>query len=101
MSSSPNSSSSKDADGGKSDASRLQDVLCRVEVVLGTGTVSVRDCLGLRRQHVLKLSQAAGADLQVRVNGVPIALGEVVIVDDSTSIRLTEITPPPSASRPE
>jgi flagellar motor switch protein FliN len=98
MSSSPNSSSSKDA---KSDNERLQDVLCRVEVVLGTGTVSVRDCLNLRRQHVLRLNQAAGADLQVRVNGVPIALGEVVIVDDSTSIRLTEITPPPSSSRTE
>jgi flagellar motor switch protein FliN len=98
MSSSPNSSSSKDA---KSDSDRLQDVQCRVEVVLGTGTVSVRDCLTLRRQSVLRLNQSAGADLQVRVNGVPIALGEVVIVDDSTSIRLTEITPPPSSSRPE
>jgi flagellar motor switch protein FliN len=100
MSSSPNSSSSKDAEG-KNDGSRLQDVMCRVDVVLGTGTVSVRECLGLRRQHVLRLNQSAGADLQVRVNGVPIALGEVVIVDDSTSIRLTEITPPPSSSRIE
>ena len=72
--------------------------MCRVEVVLGSGTVSVRECLALRRDYVLRLSQPAGADLQVLVNGIAIANGEVVIMDDSTSIRLTEILAPPSAT---
>ena len=33
----------------------------------------------------------------VAVNGVLVAVGEVVIIDDSTAVRVTEILPPPSS----
>lgn len=79
-------------------AACLQDVVCRVEIVLGTGAVSVKDCLTLRRDTVLRLTQAAGSDLQVLVNGIAVALGEVVIVNDRTAIRVTDLLPPPSGS---
>jgi flagellar motor switch protein FliN/FliY len=94
MSSSQNSSSSSDP---ASLYPGLHDVICQVEVVLGTGKMTVRECLQLQRLSVISLKQQAGEDLQVVVNGVLIASGEVVIVDDSTSIRVTEILPPPSA----
>src|SRR5262245_7634509 len=94
MSSLPNSSSSSDA---QLDLTTLHDVVCDVHVVLGTGTLSVRECLELRRHSVMRLVQTAGADLQVVVNGVLVAHGEVVIVDDSTAIRITEIAAPPSS----
>lgn len=97
MFSSPNSSSSNEA-GVAVDLGRLRDVVCNVAVVLGTGTISVRDCLSLQGGSLIPLQQMAGSDLQVLVNGVPVALGEVVIVDDSTAIRLTEILSPPSAA---
>jgi flagellar motor switch protein FliN/FliY len=96
--SSSQSSSSNSETSLPPDISRLQDVVCRVSVVLGTGTVSVRDCLALTRNKVIKLAQVAGTDLQVLVNGIPIAHGEVVIIEDYTSIRLTDILSPPSAS---
>jgi len=73
----------------------MLDVVCRVDVVLGTGSISVRDCLKLRRMSVVRLAQVAGSDLEVRVHGVTAATGEVLIIDDSTAIRLTNITPPP------
>jgi flagellar motor switch protein FliN/FliY len=82
-------------------AEHLQDVVCRVDVVLGTGTVSVRDCLALNAGSVIRLMQPAGADLQVQVNGIAIAQAEVVIMDDTTSVRLTEILAPPSAIAPQ
>jgi len=94
MSSSQNSLSSSDL---ASQYPGLHDVICRVEVVLGTGHMTVRECLQLQRMSVIRLKQSADEDLQVVVNGVPIASGEVVIVDDSTSIRVTEILQPPSA----
>jgi flagellar motor switch protein FliN/FliY len=75
----------------------LSDVACHVDVWLGTATISVRDCLHLTRHSIIRLAQSAGSDMQVAVNGVPVANGEVVIVDDSTAIRLTEIVAPPSA----
>ena len=72
----------------------LLDVGCPVRVVLGTGTISVRQCVALDRNSVIRLAQAAGEDLQVLVGGVLVARGEVVIVEDSTGIRLTEIARP-------
>lgn len=100
MSSSKSSSSSSD-EAAPLFPERLLDVACGVEVILGTGSLSVRECLALAHHSIVRLAQPAGSDLQVRVNGVPIARGEIVTVDESTSIRLTDILPPPSASASE
>jgi len=100
MSSSPNSSSSsnaaKTATSVLDQFTSLSDVTCEVAVVLGTGRMSVRECLYLTPKTIIPLEQLAGSDLHVRVNGVLIAHGEVAIVDDSTNIRLTSIVAPPS-----
>lgn len=92
MSSSQSSSSSSEAGA----LAALHDVTCGVDIVLGSSAFSVRDCLALRPNSLIRLHAFAGADMQVVVNGVPIAMGEVVIVDDSTAIRVTDILPPPS-----
>jgi len=72
----------------------MLDVVCLVEVFLGTGSITVRDCLKLQRLSVIRLDQIAGADLDVRVHGVAVALGEAVIVDESTAVRITAVAPP-------
>lgn len=92
MSSSPNSSSSSSVPAtAHTRFEPLHDVTCPVSVVLGTGTISVRQVLTLARHTVVRLHQSAGEDLQMTVNGVLVARGEVVVVEDSTAIRLTEI----------
>lgn len=75
----------------------LHDVTCVVDVILGSTSMSVRSCLGLRRQSIVALAELAGSDMQVVVNGVPVARGEVVIVEDSTAIRITDIQAQPSS----
>ena len=100
MSSSQNSSFSSDAITSSAVAP-LNDVVCQVNVVLGSSTLSVRECLRLRRNSIIRLAETAGEDMQVVVNGIAIAAGEVVIIDDSTAIRLTDILPPPSSEAPE
>src|SRR5437773_1071799 len=97
MSSSPNSSSSSDLVPTAAALTPLLDVVCKVEVILGTATMSVRDCLNLRHRSVIRLSEPAGADMRVVVNGIAIANGEVVIVEDGTAIRVTDILAPPSS----
>ncbi len=74
----------------------LYDVTCEVAVVLGTGRMSVRQCLYLKPKTVIPLTQVAGSDLQLLVNGVPIATGEVAVLDDSAAVRLAHIVAPPS-----
>lgn len=96
MSSSQSSLSNSDAPTAEGLAP-LYDVVCSVDVVLGTASMSVRDCLNLKRQSIIRLNQSAGGDMQVVVNGISIANGEVVIIDNSTAVRVTDILPPPSS----
>jgi len=93
MSSSPNSSSS---DARLTDLTPLSDVVCQVEVMLGAAAMSVRNCLALRRDAIIRLTKVAGGDMQVIVNGIVVAYGEVVILDESTAVRITELVAPPS-----
>jgi flagellar motor switch protein FliN/FliY len=95
MSSSPTSLSSTDTVSAT--YAGMLDVTCRVEVIVGTGSITVRDCLKLQRDSIIRLTQPAGSDLQVTVQGVPAASGEIVIDDDTTSVRISSVLPPPGA----
>lgn len=69
----------------------LLDVELPVTILLGTGTVKVKRCLSLEPDSILKLDQPAGEDLVIAVNGIRLARGEVMIVEDSTAVRITSI----------
>jgi flagellar motor switch protein FliN len=97
MSSSLNSSSSSDVSAFAKALAPLHDVICTVDVILGDTQMSVGDCLRLEPETIIRLTNSAGGDLTVLVNGIPVAHGEVVIVDDSTAIRVTELLSPPSS----
>lgn len=73
----------------------LHDVPCRVEFVLGDAHLRLRDCLELAPSSVVRLQQAAGTDVELRVEGRAIASGEIVIVDNTAGLRITRIVPPP------
>ena len=49
----------------------VMDVPCPIDIVLGTTTVKVRECATLAVDTVIRLKQAAGSDLEVRVGGIP------------------------------
>ncbi len=74
--------------------SRLRDVQLQVTVELGRTSMIVSDVLGLEIGSVIELDRAAGAPIDVRVNGTLLARGEVVVVDDEYAIRLTEMIDP-------
>lgn len=75
----------------------LVDVDCAVEFVVGTGRIRMRDCLRLERSSIVRLDQPSGSDLELRVQGHPVATGEVVVVDSSTALRISKVIPPPGA----
>jgi flagellar motor switch protein FliN/FliY len=72
----------------------LRDVPCNVEFVLGDARLRLRDCLELAPKSVIRLDQAAGADIELRVEGRAVASGEIVIVDNTAGLRITRILPP-------
>ena len=73
------------------------DLKVSVQVAVGTASITVRDCLKLRPHSVVRLRESAGSDLSLSLNGVVVATGEVVIVDDSTAVRIAEIAKPSNA----
>jgi flagellar motor switch protein FliN/FliY len=51
----------------------------------------IRDLLSLQPGMVVEIDRAAGAPIDVLVNGRRIACGEVVVIDEEFGIRITEI----------
>jgi flagellar motor switch protein FliN/FliY len=69
----------------------LHDVELVVTAELGRTTMPVRDLLGLTPGMVVEIDRAAGAPIDLLVNGRRIAAGEVVVIDEEFGIRITEI----------
>ncbi len=69
----------------------LHDVEMDVTVELGRTRMSVRNILGLTPGAVIELDRAAGAPVDLLVNGTLIGRGEVVVIDEEFGVRISEI----------
>lgn len=67
------------------------DVRVKLTVELGTCQMPMRDVLQLNSGSVVKLEKAAQTPVDIYANQKLIARGEVVVVDDSYGIKLTEL----------
>ena len=77
--------------GAQQDLHLLADVQMNVTVELGRAVMQVRDLLSLREGSIIELDRAAGAAVDVLVNGTLVARGEVVVIDDELGVRVTEL----------
>jgi flagellar motor switch protein FliN/FliY len=69
----------------------ILDVAVTLALEVGRARMSVRELLQLSPGAVVELDRLAGEPLDVLVNGVRIARGEVVVVNDKFGIRLTDV----------
>ena len=69
----------------------LRDVEMEVTCELGRTRLTVRRLLSLAPGDVVELDRLAGAPADLLVNGTLLARGEVVVVDESFGLRITEI----------
>ncbi len=69
----------------------LRDVPLQISVEIGRRSMALGDVLALGPQSVVELTKAAGEPLDVRVNGVLVAQGEAVVVNDRFGVRLTSL----------
>lgn len=77
--------------GRPADLDLLSDVEMSVTVELGRVRLKVKDLLRLIEGSVVELDRAAGAPVDVLVNGSLVARGDVVVVDDELGVRVTEL----------
>ena len=69
----------------------IMDVPLEVTVELGRTTKSIKEILDFAPGTILELNRIAGEPIDVLVNGKYVAKGEVVIIEESYGIRITEI----------
>lgn len=62
-----------------------------LDAVLGKATMTVAELTALKADDVLTLDSALNASVELRLNGAPVARGELVAVGDKFAVRLTEI----------
>jgi len=67
------------------------EVLFDIDVELGRKLVKVRELLNWERGVILKFSKTSGEPVDFLVNGKPLALGEIMVLDERFAVRLTEI----------
>jgi len=74
----------------------LADVEMGVTAELGRCRMTVRELLSITPGAVIDLDRAAGAPVDVLVNGTLIARGEVVVIDEEFGIRISQLLTQPA-----
>jgi len=72
----------------------LMDVNMELTVELGRTRKPIKEILGMGEGTVIELDKLAGEPVDILVNGRLIARGEVVVIDESFGVRVTEIVDP-------
>ena len=69
----------------------IMDVPLEVSVELGRTTKSIHEILDFAPGTIIELNRIAGEPIDILVNGKYVAKGEVVVIEESFGIRVTEI----------
>lgn len=69
----------------------IMDVPLEVTVELGRTSKSIKDILEFAPGTIVELNKIAGEAIDVLVNGKYVAKGEVVVIEESFGVRITEI----------
>ena len=70
----------------------IQNLKVKLEVMVGGCEISVGELFALKENSVLGLDRATGEPLDIYLDGKPVARGNLVVVDDSFGICITEIS---------
>jgi flagellar motor switch protein FliN/FliY len=68
---------------------KLADVPVLIEVEIGRPTLKLGDILALKEGSVVALPRSAGENIDIRVGGVPVCYGEVIVMEDVVGVRIT------------
>lgn len=78
----------------KKNISLIMDVPLQVTVELGRTQKLIKDILEFGPGSIIELDKLAGEPVDILVNGKAIAKGEVVVIDESFGVRVTDIIHP-------
>ena len=70
---------------------RVRDIPLEVTVELGRTRLLIRDIMDLSPGSIIELDKIAGEPVDLFANGMLVARGEVIVIDDNFGVRVTEI----------
>jgi len=66
------------------------DVPVEVEVELGRRVMTIAQILELGPDSVIRMARSAGDNMDILIGGSLIGFGEIVIIEDSVGVRITD-----------
>ncbi len=71
--------------------SRFTDLPMRITIQMGKLNMPVREILQLKENSVVEIPKSAGENIDIYVNGTLLAYGEVLDLEGSAGIRITDL----------
>lgn len=81
------------AQAGQANLDLVHDVPLQISAVLGKTVMPLREVVSLASGAVFELDKLAAEPIDLYVNNILIARGEVVIVDDKYAVKISELNP--------
>lgn len=78
---------------GHANLDLVHDVPLQISAVLGRTALSLRDVVSLQTGSVFELDKLSTEPIDLYVNNILIARGEVVVVDDKFAVKISELNP--------
>ncbi len=69
---------------------KLADVPVLIEVEIGRPLLKLGDILALEEGCVLALPRSAGENIDIRVGGVLVCYGEIIVMENVVGVRITD-----------
>jgi len=81
------------ASPGHSNLDLVHDIPLQISAVLGQTNLALRDVVAMQAGSVFELDKLSADPIDLYVNNILIARGEVVVVDDKYAVKISELNP--------
>jgi flagellar motor switch protein FliN/FliY len=72
----------------------VQDIPLQIAIEVGRLSLKVRDLMKLAPDSIIQLKKPVGEPFDICINGLPVARGEVIVVEQSSGVRIIEVPKP-------
>ncbi len=76
---------------GNGNLSRIQKIQIAVTAELGRSTIPIQDLMNVSEGSVIELDREIDSPIELYAQGVPLASGEVVVVDGRFGVQITKV----------
>ncbi len=73
---------------------QLRDVPIEISVQLDRKRLKVSEILNFREDSVIELSRSAGENVDLLMDGERVGTGEIVVIEDTMGLRITDLRGP-------